>query len=139
LPVTSKGRLLVRGQFGATGVNDFKDLPPSQRYFAGGDSSVRGYGYQSISPTNSDKEDIGGRYLATGSVEGNYFFYKKFGAALFADAGDAANTLNFDFKKSVGIGFRWGSPVGMVRLDLAHPLDDPDSSFRIHFSLGPDL
>lgn len=140
VPMTSTTRLVLRTEFGAIGTDNFRDVPPSQRFFAGGDRSVRGYGYQSISPTNSDNEDIGGRYLATGSIEGDWFFYKKFGVAAFFDAGDVENSISdFDFKRGVGIGFRWGSPVGMVRLDLAHPLDDPDSSFRIHFSLGPDL
>ena len=57
----------------------------------------------------------------------------------FFDVGDVANTTSFDLKRGVGIGFRWASPVGQIRLDLAHPLDDEDSDFRIHFSLGPDL
>ncbi|HET7313306.1 autotransporter assembly complex family protein [Salinisphaera sp.] len=140
VPVTSTTRLVLRTEFGAIGTDNFRDVPPSQRFFAGGSRSVRGYSYQSISPTNDDNEDIGGRYLAAGSIEGDWFFYKKFGVAAFFDAGDVTNHFgNFDFKRGVGIGFRWGSPVGMVRLDLAHPLDDPNNSFRIHFSLGPDL
>ena len=140
LPVTSKTRIVLRTEFGAIETDNFTDVPPSQRFFAGGDRSVRGYAYQSISPTNSKNQDIGGRYLATGSVEGDWFFYKKFGVAAFFDAGDVANHIgNFGFKKGVGIGFRWASPVGMVRLDLAHPLDDPGTPVRIHFSLGPDL
>lgn len=140
VPVTSDVRLVMRSEIGAIGTDDFHDVPPSQRFFAGGARSVRGYSYQSISPTNSDNEDIGGRYLATGSIEGDWFFYKKFGVAAFFDAGDVANSIgNLDFKRGVGIGFRWGSPVGMVRLDVAHPLDDPNSNYSIHFSLGPDL
>ncbi|MES1924137.1 autotransporter assembly complex family protein [Salinisphaera sp. T31B1] len=140
LPLTSRSRLLLRSQFGATEVSDFDKLPPSQRFFTGGDRTVRGYSYQSISPTNDDLEDIGGQYLAVGSVETDYRVYKQFGVAAFFDAGDVANDIgSFDFKRGVGIGFRYASPVGMIRLDLAHPLDDPDSNFRIHFSLGPDL
>ncbi|GAB3672832.1 autotransporter assembly complex protein TamA [Salinisphaera aquimarina] len=139
LPMTSRSRLLLRTELGATEVNDFENLPPSQRFFTGGDRTVRGYSYQSISPTNGKKEDIGGQYLAVGSIETDYRVYKKFGVAAFFDAGDVANTTSFDFKRGVGIGFRYASPVGMIRLDLAHPLDDPDSNFRIHFSLGPDL
>lgn len=139
LPLTERSRLLLRSEFGATEVDDFDKLPPSQRFFAGGDRSVRGYGYQQISPENDDGDNVGGRYLAVGSIETDYRVYKNYGVAAFFDIGDAANSTNFDFKRGVGIGFRWASPVGMVRLDLAHPLDDEDSNFRIHFSLGPDL
>ena len=139
LPLTSKSRLLLRSQFGAIEVDDFDELPPSQRFFTGGDRTVRGYGYQQISPENADGDNIGGRYLAVGSIEADYKVYKDYGLAAFFDVGDVANTTSFDFKRGVGIGFRWASPVGQIRLDLAHPLDDPDSDFRIHFSLGPDL
>lgn len=139
LPLTERSRLLLRSEFGATEVDDFAKLPPSQRFFTGGDRTVRGYGYQQISPENDDGDNIGGRYLAVGSIETDYRVHGPFGVAAFFDMGDSANTTSFDFKRGVGIGFRYASPVGMIRLDLAHPLDDPDSDFRIHFSLGPDL
>lgn len=139
VPLLARSRLLIRGEVGAIEVNDFSQLPPSQRFFTGGDRSVRGYTYQTISPVNSDNDDIGGRYLAVASVEVDQLIYKDYGAALFFDMGDAANTTRFDLKRGVGVGLRWLSPVGMVRLDFAHPLDDPDSDFAFHFSLGPDL
>ncbi|RJS92553.1 outer membrane protein assembly factor [Salinisphaera sp. Q1T1-3] len=140
IPLTATTRLVTRAEIGAIGTDDFGKVPPSQRFFAGGAQSVRGYSYQSISPTNGDNEDIGGRYLATGSIEGDWFFYKKFGMAAFFDAGDVANSISdIAFKKGVGLGFRYGSPVGMVRLDIAHPLDDSGSAVAVHFSLGPDL
>lgn len=139
LPVTSTVRLVMRGELGAIEASDFRDLPPSQRFFAGGESSVRGYSYQSISPTNRDNEDIGGQYLAAASVEADWFFYNKFGAATFFDAGDVADSTHLSLKKGAGIGFRWASPVGMVHLDLAHPFDDPNSNYAIGFSLGSDL
>jgi translocation and assembly module TamA len=47
--------------------------------------------------------------------------------------------LNADLKNGIGIGFRYRSPVGMIRVDLAHPLDDPDRDFHLHISVGPDL
>ncbi len=139
LPLTERSRLLLRGELGATEVSDFDDLPPSQRFFAGGDSSVRGYGYQQLSPTSGDDINVGGQYLAVASIETDYFFYKDYGLAAFFDMGNASNSTSFDLKRGVGVGFRWASPVGMIRLDLAHPLDDPDTDFRIHFSLGSTL
>lgn len=138
-PLTSRTRLLLRGAVGAMSVDDMAEVPPSQRFFAGGGSSVRGYGYQELSPTTDDGTDVGGRYLAVGSIEADYRFYKDFYLAAFFDIGNAANSIDMDFKRGVGIGFRWASPVGMVRVDLAHPLDDPDTAIRLHFSLGPAL
>ncbi len=138
-PLASKLDGLVRGHFGALGASDFAALPPSQRFFAGGQHSVRGYGYQSISPTNGDRVDVGGKFVATASVEADYWVYGSFGAAAFFDMGDAANNLNFDFKRGVGIGFRWASPVGMVAIDVTHPLDDQGSPVSLGISIGPRL
>jgi translocation and assembly module TamA len=132
-------RFVFRSEFGAITASDFSDVPPSQRFFAGGARSVRGYSYQKISPENRAGDHIGGRYLVVGSIETDWFFYKKFGIAAFFDAGDVENSLSdIDFKKGAGLGFRWGSPVGMVRFDIAYPFDS-SSDLHIHFSLGPDL
>jgi translocation and assembly module TamA len=59
--------------------------------------------------------------------------------AAFVDSGNAFNNSDIDFRTGAGLGIRWYSPVGPVRLDIAHPFDDPDEDFRIHISLGPDL
>ncbi len=139
LSLGDRVRLLARGEWGATWVDNFADLPPSQRFFAGGDRSVRGYGYQEISPVNDRRQDIGGEYLAVASIEAEYLVYDDYGIAVFLDAGDAADDMEFDFQRGVGVGFRWLSPIGTVRLDIAHPLDDSDEDFRLHFSLGPDI
>jgi translocation and assembly module TamA len=138
-PVTHKLRLVLHGEFGASAVSDFAKLPPSQRFFAGGERSVRGYSYQSISPTNRHNDQIGGQYLAVGGIETDYWVYKNYGIAAFYDVGDAADSLDFHFRQGVGIGFRWASPVGLVRLDLAHPLNHSHTPVRVGFSLGPLL
>jgi translocation and assembly module TamA len=114
-------------------------LPPSQRFFAGGDRSVRGYRYERLGPTDASGAVTGGRYLVTASVELDYLFFRNYGAAVFFDAGNAANHPWPDLKRSVGIGMRWLSPVGMLRIDIAHPLDDPDTDYRLHLSIGTDL
>ncbi len=139
VPFTDKGRLLIRGELGATGATTFFDLPPSQRFFAGGDQSVRGYDYQDLGPENNDGDVVGGKYLTVASIEADYLFYGNFGAAMFLDAGNTSNELPPSLKKGVGLGLRYRSPIGMIRLDVAHPLDDPDNDFRLHISLGPDL
>ena len=133
-------RFLGRVQFGGSATNGYKNnIPPSLRFFAGGDQSVRGYDYQTLSPKNSDGDRIGGRYLVAGSVEYQYSLAEKWRVATFIDQGNSFNTLELpSLKTGVGIGVRWVSPVGPLRLDLAHALDD-DGGFRLHFSMGPEL
>jgi translocation and assembly module TamA len=134
-----KHRFLGRIQFGGSATNGYKSIPPSLRFFAGGDQSVRGYDYQSLSPKNSDGDRIGGRYMLAGSLEYQYQFAEKWRWATFVDQGNAFNTLDFpSLKTGVGVGIRWISPVGPIRLDLAHALDD-DGGVRLHFSMGPEL
>lgn len=133
-------RVLGRVQFGGSATNGYKqNVPPSLRFFAGGDQSVRGYDYQSLSPKNSDGDRIGGRYLVAGSVEYQYSVADKWRVATFVDQGNSFNSLELpSLKTGVGIGVRWVSPVGPLRLDLAHALDD-DGGIRLHFSMGPEL
>jgi translocation and assembly module TamA len=138
LPLAERARLLMHSEAGAVLADEFVALPPSQRLFTGGDRSVRGYDYQDIGPENGDGNTVGGRYLLAGGVEADYLFYGDFGAAIFADAGDAFNGAPH-FQKAVGVGLRYRSPVGMIRLDFAHPLDAPRNSFHFHLTIGPDL
>ena len=133
-------RLLGRLQAGGIATNDFAAIPPSLRFFAGGDQSVRGYDYQSLSPRDSAGKRVGGRYLLVGSVEYQYPLAERWRLATFVDQGNAFDHLNDPLQTGVGIGLRWVSPVGPLRLDLAHALDDEQgSNFRIHFSMGPEL
>lgn len=133
-------RFLGRVQFGGSATNGYQqNIPPSLRFFAGGDQSVRGYDYQSLSPTNNKGDKIGGRYLVAGSAEYQYSVAEKWRLATFIDQGNSFNSLELpSLKTGVGVGVRWVSPVGPLRLDLAHALDD-DGGFRLHFSMGPEL
>ncbi|CAG8863733.1 Translocation and assembly module subunit TamA [Pseudomonas fluorescens] len=133
-------RILGRLQFGGSATNGYKNnIPPSLRFFAGGDQSVRGYDYQTLSPENSDGDRIGGRYLVAGSAEYQYSIAEKWRVATFIDQGNSFNTLELpSLKTGVGVGVRWISPVGPLRLDLAKALDD-DGGIRLHFSMGPEL
>ena len=132
-------RVLGRVQAGGIATTDFESIPPSLRFFAGGDQSVRGYDYQSLSPKNNQGDRIGGRYLVAGSAEYQYSIAEKWRLATFVDQGNSFNSLEFpSLKTGVGIGVRWVSPVGPLRLDLARALDD-DGGFRLHFSMGPEL
>jgi translocation and assembly module TamA len=131
-------RLIMRGEMGVTAVDTVDELPASWRFFAGGDSSIRGYDYQSLGPT-VDGKVVGGRYLATASVELQRMVYKKWSLATFIDAGNAWDFGKIDLVTSVGVGLHWLSPIGSIRLDIGFPLQQTDSDYRIHFSFGPEL
>lgn len=133
------GRLITRAEGGATQADLVTELPSSVRFFAGGDNSVRGYGYQRLGPTNADGEVIGGRHLLTGSVEYEIPLFGKWSAAAFVDSGNAYDAIeDFDPKTGVGLGVRWRSPIGPIRVDIAHPVDG-DENFRLHLTMGADL
>lgn len=137
--LAERHRFLGSVQLGANLTDEYTQVPPSLRYFAGGDQSVRGYDYQSLSPTNSDGDRIGGRYQVALSAEYQYSLTEKWRVATFMDQGNAFNSADFpSLKSSVGVGIRWVSPVGPIRVDLAHPLDG-EGGVRLHFSMGPEL
>ena len=132
-------RFIVRAELGRTFTSQFRDLPPTIRFFAGGDQSVRGYEFRSLGPVDEGGTVIGGDAIIVGSVETDYFFTSKWGMALFFDAGNAySSSLREELAKGTGVGLRWRSPVGLLRLDGAVALDK-DYDFRVHFVIGPDL
>ena len=134
-----RGRILARADAGVTDVDSVRELPSSLRFFAGGDASIRGYGYQKLGPRSADGEIIGGRHKLVGSIEFDYPVVGNWSAAAFLDAGNAFDDFDdFDTVYGFGVGVRWRSPVGPIRVDLAHGPDSQDD-FRIHFSMGPDL
>jgi translocation and assembly module TamA len=138
LPFLGNSRLLLRGEIGATWQAEFADLPASLRFFAGGDQSVRGFALDDLGPKDELGEVIGGERLITGSLEWDVQVRPNWSVALFTDIGSAYNSTP-EFSQSVGFGVRWYSPLGPIRVDLAHPLEDSDQLVRLHISLGPDL
>ncbi|AKC86826.1 autotransporter assembly complex protein TamA [Pseudoxanthomonas suwonensis] len=134
-------RLILRGEAGATWTSDLIAMPPSLRFFAGGDRSIRGYAWREVGPRTPPPDNfaLGGRYVLTGSVEYEHYFNAgPWGMAAFVDGGDAFDD-DFDLHLGVGIGARWRSPIGGVRIDIARGLNDPDSGFQIYLSLGANL
>ena len=137
--VGERGRFITRAALGAMAVDKFDALPPELRFFAGGDRSLRGFDYQQIGETNAAGGVIGGEYLASASAEYEHYFHEDWGAAVFVDAGDAF-TSRFDVNVGAGVGVRWKSPVGLVRLDVAYAVvTDLEKEWRIHVVIGPDL
>ncbi|MDI1252329.1 autotransporter assembly complex family protein [Thermomonas sp.] len=136
-------RLIVRGEAGHTFGNDLLDLPPSLRYYAGGDRSVRGYSWHEIGPriqiNGGGNYYTGAKNVLTASVEYERYLYGPWGAAVFVDSGSAFNGRKPQMRTGVGIGLRWKSPVGPVRIDIAHGLDQPDSPITLHLNIGADL
>ncbi len=137
---SERHRLLARAQLGATEVTDFQRLPPSLRFFSGGDHSVRGYRYQSLGPVDADGERTGGRHIVVGSLEYDFRIFDKFSIAGFIDYGNALNNFSDDRHTSAGGGIRWLSPIGPIRLDFAHGFDrDVGDTQLFHLIIGPDL
>lgn len=133
-------RLILRTSLGAMRVRNFEELPPELRFFAGGDRSIRGFDYQQLGSTNAQGGVIGGTYLTVASAEVEHYFLPKWGAAAFVDGGDAFMKGEYNLNVGAGVGVRWRSPVGIVRLDFAKPVrSELAHSFRVHISIGPDL
>ncbi len=137
-PLTQSSRLILRGAIGVIKADNFEALPPSQRFFTGGDRSVRGYAFESLSPRNAAGDDIGGEHYFNQSVEVDKLVWRDFGVAAFYDRGGASEKPLGGQHEAVGIGLRYRSPVGMIRIDVAKPLDGT-SGIRLHLGLGPDL
>jgi translocation and assembly module TamA len=134
-PIGARYRLLTRAEWGYSIVEEFGELPASQRFFAGGDQSVRGYAYQSIGPRDDEGDVVGGKYLQTYSVEIEATIRKTWGLAAFVDAGGADDKPDPYLYKGIGVGLRYRVPIGSLQLDLAHPLDGNESPIRVHIGV----
>lgn len=136
LAAGTRGRFLLRANFGTTWTPSIAELPSSVRFFAGGDRSLRGYGLDDIGPLASNGEVRGGRHLLVGNVEYERVIRGRWSGAVFVDSGGAFNEADDPWVTGVGVGVRWRSPLGPVRVDLAVPLDDPSRELRLHVGVG---
>ena len=135
-----RNRLIVSASFGTTSVGDFSRLPPQLRFFAGGDRSIRGYSYQSVGPRNSFDRVIGGEDLFTVQTTVEHYFTRNWGMAAFVDAGNAFTGTNASGVIGAGLGVRWRSPVGLIRVDIGTPIQNSrKSGVQLHVVIGPDL
>ena len=132
-------RILLRAQLGSIWSSDFEALPPSIRFFAGGDSSIRGFEFESLGPVDENGDVVGGERLAVASAEYEVPFSASWSGAVFVDSGNAFNDTEFDARTGAGFGVRWRSPLGPIRFDVAWPVNDVEKSPRLHVSLGADL
>jgi len=158
-----KWHLLLRDEIGATLVSRFSQLPVVERFFAGGDNSVRGFAYNELSPVESVctrdprtgtqllKADgscqavaasarVGGKDVVTGTVEVIRDLPRNFGIATFFDYGNAFNRFGgTPLEYSVGVGFRVRLPVVTLGVDVAQPISRPGASPRLHINFSPKL
>lgn len=133
------GRLMLRFDAGTTVTDDLDSLPTSIRYFAGGDQTVRGYRYESLGPENEAGDVVGGKHKLSVGLEYDFPVMENWKLAVFADTGNAFNDFaDYDLKTGAGIGVRWLSPIGPIRVDVASALDN-DNKLRLHVTMGPDL
>ncbi|HEV3073253.1 MAG TPA: autotransporter assembly complex family protein [Thermoanaerobaculia bacterium] len=137
-------RLISRVTGGYTATDDFRHLPPTERFFAGGDQSVRGYAYQGIGARDERGNVIGGPDTLVASAEVEYRLeqwqrLQKFGLAAFYDAGTAGFSFGGGMQQGTGLGVFWISPIGLVRVYVATALSLPGHPLRLHLTIGPDL
>ncbi|MCI9867835.1 outer membrane protein assembly factor [Rhizobium skierniewicense] len=123
------------------GASSLEDVPATRRFYAGGGGSVRGYSYQEISPYNDAGEATGGRSYIVSSVEARIKVTETIGLVPFVDAGVVSSDFapDFsDFRAGAGLGLRYATPFGPLRLDVAMPLKkyEGGSSFGIYAGIG---
>jgi translocation and assembly module TamA len=117
-----------------------EELPPSKRFYTGGDNTIRGFSFEELGPRDEAGEVIGGRYLAVGSLEIERRLGGGWSLALFVDGGNAYDPdFEAEAAYAAGLGVRWHSPVGPVRLDLARGDYLDEQAWRLHLVVGPEL
>ncbi len=129
-----------RGGF-AEGFGDTKELPIVERFYLGGRNSVRGFPQNGLGPKSKDNSPIGGNAFVSGNLEFRIKAWKSLGFVLFLDTGNVwerIKDIDFNLRYTAGIGLRYSTPVGPIRIDYGHKLDrkEGESSGEIHFSIG---
>ena len=139
--VDSRFIIATRGRLGTVFGANNRDIPIDRRFYAGGGGSVRGYAYQALGPRDEDNHPIGGRSLVEGSIEGRWRLGNSLGLTAFVDTGEVTSAEHpkfADFRFGAGLGVRYFTQFGPLRLDLATPIDprDGDDPVQIYISIG---
>lgn len=150
IPFAARWKVLLRGEAGYSDADVFDaeleledqtllvsitELPYLYRFKAGGSQSVRGYDYEQLS-----NNGIGSNNILTASTEVEYQFTKGWSAAAFVDVGNAFNDWSdTKLKTGIGLGIRWYTIAGALRLDLAQALDIDGHPWRVHITIGTPL
>jgi translocation and assembly module TamA len=133
--------IAMRGLTGKAFGVDLFSLPPDQRFYAGGSGTVRGFRYQSVGPQFPDGNPTGGTAISAGSLELRQRILDKYGVVAFVDAGQVtANGAPFtsNWRVGAGIGARYYTSIGPIRLDVAIPLNrEPHGdAFELYIGIG---
>lgn len=131
--------LMLRAELAHVFTRDVAKLPPTMRFFAGGDNSVRGYDYREIAPRDANGETIGGQTMVVGSTEYQWHWQPRWRPAVFIDAGQAYTDNWVPLAIGAGVGMRWISPVGPIHFDLANAVSDDKQPWRVHITIGAPL
>jgi translocation and assembly module TamA len=139
--IPGRSVLALRGLIGTAQGASLFSLPPDQRFYGGGSATVRGFRYQSIGPQFPDGKPIGGASIDAATIEYRQRLFSNWGAVAFVDAGQVgAGSTPFQgsVRVGVGIGLRYYTPIGAIRLDVAVPLNKQpgDDAFGIYIGLG---
>lgn len=137
-------RFVLAGRLNAgtlVGGGDLSAIPATRRFFAGGGGSVRGYSFQEITPYNAEDEGTGGRSYVTANLEARINVTETIGFVPFLDIGTVTDNTVPDFsdiKMGAGVGLRYMTPFGPLRLDVAVPLDpyEGGSRYAIYAGIG---
>ncbi len=134
-------RFLGRADLGAIWASSLEDVPGSQRFFTGGDQSIRGWALDALGPEDPDTgQTVGGRYLAVGSLELERHIKGNWSASVYTDFGNAFDpSYTSEWEQSVGAGILYATPIGPVRLGVAYAMTKDPAGFRLIIGLGPDL
>lgn len=143
----SKHRFTVRADAGVIATDDFSRVPSSHRFFAGGDQSVRGFGFNELSEfelveqqnDETTLELIGGKYLAVASIEYAYRVAENWRIATFVDVGNASDEFARNLATGIGLGAHWLSPIGNVRFYIARGESELENTWRLHLMIGPGV
>jgi translocation and assembly module TamA len=133
--------IALRGLAGSILGGSNLELPPDQRLYAGGSATVRGYAYQSIGPQFADGKPVGAKSVDAATIEFRQRIGEDWGAAAFLDAGQASGDgapFTGTPRVGAGLGARYYTPIGAVRLDVAVPLSRGLSgdAFELYIGLG---
>ena len=134
--------LAARGRVGSIVGTQRDILPATRRLYAGGGGSVRGFEFQSIGPEDDDGDPTGGRSVVEVGAEIRFRIFEDFGVVPFVEGGIIEDSplpkFEEDFLWAVGLGLRYFTPIGPLRLDVAVPVNgrDSDDSFQFYVSLG---
>jgi len=144
LPLDSERRYVIatRGRLATILAPDLASVPATRRLYSGGGTSVRGYREDLIGPLDSKNNPIGGRSAVEAGVEFRARLFGDIGGVVFTEAGSVSTEMFPDFANGVqtaaGLGLRYYSPAGPIRLDVAVPLNrrSADDRFQVYFSIG---